>query len=282
MDWKIVGSITTAFSLVAFLAALGAWLYKASLERHERFIKSAPERDRARLVEAALGHYRIDPTNLTKQQQFEALMAQINAGEAKLRIRAQVLAFVVVVLAAFSAFAISRPSSQRQPEIVDVPKPRPIAAACTDDGDSWWHSKEWRVVSNDSDPFHNWHDRISPLEPPHNAPIGGRQGILVLHPPHQGAPAILQTKRRAGEPESKLSLDVAGSQRGDTMLSVWLNGTRIGQPTVIDGNRWYTLDYELPRSSSDGVLEVHVSAGGQNVWSWETAFIDAVCLASKS
>lgn len=42
--WSVIPHITTSITLIAFLAAVAAWVYRASLKHKERLIRTAPER----------------------------------------------------------------------------------------------------------------------------------------------------------------------------------------------------------------------------------------------
>jgi tetratricopeptide (TPR) repeat protein len=69
--------VTGGFTLVAFLVAAIALVLKSHLNRKANIIRTAPETQRAQLVEIALEGFRIDTTSLTKEQKFNLLMTQM-------------------------------------------------------------------------------------------------------------------------------------------------------------------------------------------------------------
>jgi len=64
-------------TLAAFLVAAASQLIKILLRRKENLIKTAPEGERAQLVEITLEGFSVDTTNLTKDQKFTLLMTQM-------------------------------------------------------------------------------------------------------------------------------------------------------------------------------------------------------------
>jgi hypothetical protein len=284
--WSTVASITSGITLVAFFAALGAWLYKASLIRKENLLKVAPEAERARLVESALEFFHVDSAGLTKQQQFQIVMEQIRLREKKYHTLALVVAFVVLVLGVLSAIAIYKsdpsPDPRRDPaktEAVHASKIKGSLYSCSDERDEWWHAKIWKVRSNDPHPFHGWHEKLSQDDPPHNAPVEDRNGILAMHPPEEGVPAIIQAKLSSHD--AILSLEATGSRFGDTVVQALANGLPAGPKIVVDGKRWYTLNFRLPREMSEASVEIRAESGGEKNWMFETLFIDSICMFNR-
>jgi hypothetical protein len=99
LPWEAIKYVSSGFTLCAFVvAALFAYLRNRSQEERKRIESASPE-DRAALVAKTLEIFSVDTTNLTRQQQFDIAMRQINGRIEHFRI----IAVVVVVLAALGA-----------------------------------------------------------------------------------------------------------------------------------------------------------------------------------
>lgn len=111
--WNALAYVTTGISLAGFLAALAVYLSKAALSRTEQLIRTAPERDRGRLVEASLESFHIDTTGLTRDQKFQLALQQISARERRFKEVAKVILFLAIVIAALAAYAIKEAARSR-------------------------------------------------------------------------------------------------------------------------------------------------------------------------
>jgi hypothetical protein len=109
-----IGSVTTALTLVAFIAALAAWAYARMLLQKERLIRSAPEEKRAPLVEKALEWIHVESRRLTKQQQYDLAMEQIRRRAERSRWSAVIIMLVAILAAAVSVIALSAAPSRPQ------------------------------------------------------------------------------------------------------------------------------------------------------------------------
>jgi hypothetical protein len=105
--WHAVGLVTTGFTLVAFLAAVAAWVIRQKILEKERLLRTAPEEKRAELVAAALEFFNVDTRRLTKQQQFELALQQIQARGQRFLLTTILIALVALILAA-TVFAMNR------------------------------------------------------------------------------------------------------------------------------------------------------------------------------
>jgi hypothetical protein len=105
--WHAVGLVTTGFTLVAFLAAVAAWVIRQKILEKERLLRTAPEEKRAELVAAALEFFNVDTRRLTKQQQFELALQQIRARGQRFLLTTILIALVALILAA-TVFAMNR------------------------------------------------------------------------------------------------------------------------------------------------------------------------------
>ena len=106
--WSAITRVTTGFTLIAFIVAVTAWVYRSSLLYRARLIESAPPCERTPLVERALDLMLLDSAGLTREQKYLLIRQHIAARER--RVRAVILAgsLVAVLLAALAAYAIAR------------------------------------------------------------------------------------------------------------------------------------------------------------------------------
>ena len=115
--WNAIAYVSSGVTVVAFVVAVSAWVFRASLVQRERLIKAAPEVDRGALVETALEVFRVDTSGLTRDQKYRLAMEQIAARERRFKTVAGVVSLVAVLLAVVSAYAIAQtsPMSPAQP-----------------------------------------------------------------------------------------------------------------------------------------------------------------------
>ncbi|QDT50506.1 hypothetical protein Pan258_45850 [Symmachiella dynata] len=97
--WTAISYVSSGVTLVAFLGAVGAWLYRRKMIQLEKLIGSAPEADRGQLVANALEVFHVDSSGLTKAQQYQLALEQIRGRQ----VRFQVVAFLIIVLAIIAA-----------------------------------------------------------------------------------------------------------------------------------------------------------------------------------
>jgi len=104
--WEAIGYVSSGLTLAAFLAAAAVTILRRQLVHKEKLITSAPENERASLVESALNSYSIETKNLTKQQRYELLLEQIKQRERRFKITAFVIIISAVLFTALAAYAI--------------------------------------------------------------------------------------------------------------------------------------------------------------------------------
>jgi|HubBroStandDraft_6_1064221.scaffolds.fasta_scaffold26823_3 hypothetical protein len=108
--WNAIGYVTTGLTLLAFAIAVGAWLYRSRLVEREKSLRALPEADRAKALQADISFFLVDTEHLTREQKVALAMEQIQARERRFNTLTKVVAFIAVLLAGVSAYAISRPS----------------------------------------------------------------------------------------------------------------------------------------------------------------------------
>jgi hypothetical protein len=98
--------VTGGLTLVAFIFATTALLYRRHLRHEERLIDSAPESDRAQLLLARYGAFDVKTENLTKHQQYDLAKTQIHGRAERFKIAAITIAVIGLILAAITIVAI--------------------------------------------------------------------------------------------------------------------------------------------------------------------------------
>ena len=111
--WEAIAYVSSGLTLTAFLAAVAAWIYKHQSEEKERLLRTAPQSKRAKLVEQALESFHVDTTGLTKEQQYNLAVQQIQARAQRFRWTATVVIIFVVIAATVAAYAIDRIAAPR-------------------------------------------------------------------------------------------------------------------------------------------------------------------------
>jgi len=106
--WQAISYIGTGLSLVAFLAASAVWIYRNKVKQTENLIKSAPSKDRGKLVEHWLEVFKIDPINLTKDQQYNLALIQIKNKAKRFYTTALIIVSIALVFLIITALAITK------------------------------------------------------------------------------------------------------------------------------------------------------------------------------
>jgi len=117
MPWTSIKYITSAFSLIAFLALVGLAFYRSSLKSRERMIQRNPE-----AVQELLERFRIPMNKMDKQQAYDLAMAQIR----ERLLRAFLLAGLILGICIIIALTVNmrREPSQPVPGTVATEAPR--------------------------------------------------------------------------------------------------------------------------------------------------------------
>ena len=111
--WEAIAYVSSGLTLTAFLAAVAAWIYKHRSEEKERLLRTAPQSKRAKLVEQALESFHVDTSGLTKKQQYDLAVQQIQARAQRFRWTAIVIVVLVLIAATVAAYAIDRIAAPR-------------------------------------------------------------------------------------------------------------------------------------------------------------------------
>lgn len=93
-----ISMVTSGLTLAAFIGALIAFVIRHRINREKELIEQAPESDRAELIKNALEFFNVDTGNLTKQQQYNIAMEQINSRSRRFTITSIVIVIIAILL----------------------------------------------------------------------------------------------------------------------------------------------------------------------------------------
>lgn len=108
--WTAIKYVGSAVTLVAFIAAVAAWLYRSRLLSRERLLRTAPEQERAALVERTLVLFKVDAERLKRDQRYDLALRQIQGQASRYRTTAAVVVTIAVLAAALTSIALLKPS----------------------------------------------------------------------------------------------------------------------------------------------------------------------------
>lgn len=92
--WNAITQVTTGLTLVAFLAAIAVTPYRSQLAGRAKVIQSLPSADRVEALQRELNAFGIDAKSLTKEQQFQLALREIELRRTRLY---SITIFIVVV-----------------------------------------------------------------------------------------------------------------------------------------------------------------------------------------
>jgi hypothetical protein len=104
--WEAIKYVGSSFTLIAFISAVASITYRYYILRTERLIKTAPEAERASLVQDALEFFRVDTANLSQSQQYDIALEQIRSKGRRFQLSALVIIILAIVAASITGFAI--------------------------------------------------------------------------------------------------------------------------------------------------------------------------------
>ena len=114
-----------------------------------------------------------------------------------------------------------------------------------------------------------------------NRPAPGRGGVLMIHPPGPGVPALVARYVTVTAAAPVLRLAVCGNQHagGSWDLVVRVNGRPLGEPRSISPRHWHDLEFDLsPYTGRTAFIRIEAHPTG---WYYEHAFLDYIALAQK-
>src|SRR5918911_1154592 len=134
--WEAIKYVSSGITLVAFIIAIAAWIYRTKILERERTIRLAPENERRVLVERTLEFFSIDTAGLSRQQKYNLAIKQIQARAARFRLVAFVIIIIAFLTTGVSIFAIWRVPESPKPKPDLIPTSTPIPTPIPTPSDS--------------------------------------------------------------------------------------------------------------------------------------------------
>lgn len=121
MMWDAIQYVSSGVTLIAFVAAVVAWVYRQKLLSDSKLISNAPDSDRATLILARYGKlFDIDTSSLHKKQRYDLAIEQLR-GRAKRFTNSAILVGVFAVLAAIVMIVALLLDPGGQPAVLQIP-----------------------------------------------------------------------------------------------------------------------------------------------------------------
>jgi len=103
--FQAIQYVGTPVALVAFVVAVVAWVYRSRLVERRKLIESAPEAERAKLLDAAIRDFTtVNTETLTREQRYQLAVRLIEERSARTRVLAVVGVLVAAMLAVVVLF----------------------------------------------------------------------------------------------------------------------------------------------------------------------------------
>src|ERR1041385_4419063 len=110
MPWSAIAYVSGGLTLLAFVVTTAAWVQRNNVLSAERRIRLAPPAERAHLVERTLEFFNIETALLTREQQYDLAIRQIDARAQRFKIIAFVVAVLFAITAGVALYAIAHES----------------------------------------------------------------------------------------------------------------------------------------------------------------------------
>ncbi|HLO15486.1 MAG TPA: hypothetical protein VK206_11695, partial [Anaerolineales bacterium] len=128
--WKAITYVSSPLTLVAFLAAVVAWVYVSQLKRIENLINSAKDSDRKVLLEGVLDVLRLKVDNLSQSKRFELAAQHLHGRALKLKLAFCAFLVLAIGMLALSAFAIfQQPAAESVKDLMEGERKNEAIAA---------------------------------------------------------------------------------------------------------------------------------------------------------
>jgi hypothetical protein len=121
--WQALQYVGTGLSLVAFIVAALLLAYRARLTNRAEIIKSAPEKERLDAIATTAEFFRVDVSGLTRAQQQEIALTQIQARARRDLLLAGVSLAVAILLVAIAVAAIWMSKPAGPPSVMNPSGP---------------------------------------------------------------------------------------------------------------------------------------------------------------
>jgi hypothetical protein len=121
--FQAIQYVGTPIALVAFIVAIAAYVYRHRLVERRKLIETAPEAERARLLDATLRDFTtVNTDTLTKDQRYQLAQRLIDERAARTRITA-ISGVVVALILAGVVLALPDPGAAQHSLVVRVSDP---------------------------------------------------------------------------------------------------------------------------------------------------------------
>ncbi len=104
--WEAITYVSSGLTLLAFIAAIGAVIYRQQLKHTEILIKSTSTKDRGELVDRTLEFFNIDTSTLTKEQKYDLAVKQITAKSKRFTMTFITILVIISIFSAIAAYSI--------------------------------------------------------------------------------------------------------------------------------------------------------------------------------
>ena len=111
--WGAIAAVSSGITLIAFLAAVVAWVYRQKLSADRELIRTAPTSERATIILARYGKlFDVDVSQLQQKQQYDIVIRQLDQRAHNLRLQTLVVLSVAVLFAVVAVVAIRQYAGQ--------------------------------------------------------------------------------------------------------------------------------------------------------------------------
>ena len=113
--WDAIGHVSTGLTLIAFMVAAAVSAYRLQLRSRIKTIEAVPPSERGKLIEKELNAFGIDAGNLSRTQQFEIALRELNLRSRKLLALTLVVVLITLIfgLISFNALLGDTSASKR-------------------------------------------------------------------------------------------------------------------------------------------------------------------------
>ena len=106
--WQAIQYVSSGVTLLAFIAAVGAYLYRRSIKQKENMIKYASDDEKGLLIEKIIigAPSPVDPSTLTREQRYDIACRQLKFQSRRYTINMSITALIAILFSIVSIIAI--------------------------------------------------------------------------------------------------------------------------------------------------------------------------------
>jgi hypothetical protein len=83
MSWDAIKHVTGWFSLLAFIVFFILYYFRYKAKQQVEMLKASPDKDKSKVVDKLLGRFDVKTERLSKEQQYNLALAQIQSSDRK-------------------------------------------------------------------------------------------------------------------------------------------------------------------------------------------------------